>query len=85
MAAFALTMDALRQTVRRVAWPALLSGVERGVRRVHPDAGVFRGGRDGGVCCLAGADRGMTLLQCRHCRGIGSPAMFKGVVAVTTV
>ena len=85
MAAFALTSDALRQTVRRVAWPALLSGVERGVRRVHADAGVFRGGRDGGVRCLAGADRGMTLLRCRRRRGMGSPAVFEGIRAVTTV
>ena len=85
MAAFALTMDALRQTVRRVAWPALLPRVERGVRRVHPDAGVFCGGRDGGVRCLAGVDRGMMLLRCRRRSGTGSPAMFEGVRAVTSV
>ena len=85
MATFALTMDALHQTVRRMAWPALLSGVERVVRCVHADAGVFRGGRGGGVCCLAGADRGMALLRCRRRHGIGSPAVFEGVRAVTTV
>ena len=85
MAVFALTPDALRQTVQRVAWLALLSGVECGVRRVHAAAGVFSRERDGGVCCLVGADRGMMLPQRRRHCGRGLPAMYEGVRAVTTV
>ena len=85
MSVFALTPDALLQTVRRVACPALPPGVERGARRVHAHAGVFRGGRDGGVSRLAGADRGMALPRRRRRSGRGSPAMFEGIRAVTTV